>query len=231
MNSLLLAAAAGVSASSVANAVVLADASSDTGSYVFTGAPYPDSPAISVSQYYGASSGMYASHFFFGLVEFDVSSLLVAGDKYLSMQASAYTDGSYGGTVSETGTQTVNVGIMPASFADYQSSGDRLTWFNDNILSLTPIGQMTFTDSGVTSLDVTAAVNDWISGSTSNYGFVFWKTDAGEVQLVSSDASSGYAPALTSNAIPEPETFGAIAGFLVFGLAVSRRRVFRNRAS
>ncbi|MBC2601515.1 hypothetical protein [Puniceicoccus vermicola] len=220
--SLLLAAATGLAASSAANAVVLADADFDTYSYVFMGTNNTGAPTVNVSQYSGAG------HFTFGVISFDVSELSVSGDKYLSLQASGYPDGSMGPGSVPIGTGTVNVGVLGESYSDYLDSGDKLAWFNSNVLTLTPVGEMTFTNGGVSSMDVTSSVNDWIDSGSSNYGFVFWTTDNAGVQIVSSDATSGYTPALTSSAVPEPETFGAIAGALALGLAVCRRRTSKS---
>lgn len=208
-----------------ANAAVLAQPSLDTYSYVFAGTNNDLNATINVSQYNGGG------HFTFGLVEYDVSSLSTAGSKHLLMRASGYTDGSQGATPTTSGSYTVNVGLMPAAFSDYLSSPSdagppppgtgKLPWFDSNILPLTPIGTLSFNDQFVSSLDVTTAVNDWISGATDNYGFVFWNTaDAGSVQI-SSDAGA-YSPNL--NSVPEPETYALMGGIAALGLALYRRR-------
>ena len=225
--SLLLAIVSTGAIATAAQAVVLETADFDTYSYVFLGNNNTSAETVNVSQYNGGG------HFTFGVISFDTSGLSTSGDKYLSMQASEYSDGSQGATYFPTGTLTVNVGIMPASFQDYMDSPSdsgppppgtgKLPWFNANILGLTPIGQMTFVNQEVTSLDVTSAVNDWITGSTDNYGFVFWTTNPGDVRLVSSDASSGYAPALTTEAVPEPDLYSAIFGIAALGLVIRRR--------
>lgn len=220
--SLLLAAATGLAASSVANAVVLADANFDTYSYVFMGTNSDTNPELKVSQ--ENPSG----HFMFSVVTFDVSSLSTSGDKYLSLQATGYSDGSLGATMDPVGSGSINVGVLTADYSDYLVAADKYAWFSANVATLSAT-TMSFTNSEVSSLDVTASVNNWITGASSNYGFVFWKEDAGQINLASSQASSGYTPALTSSAIPEPETFGALAGILALGMAIARRRVSPSR--
>lgn len=214
--SLLLAIVSAGAVASSAQAVTLATADFDTYSYVFAGTNNTGGTSVNTSQY--NPSG----HFTFGLISFDVSGLSSTGDKYLSLQ-SGYTDGSPGAPVSTTGSAVINVGVLTEDYSDYLASGDKVAWFNANVLSL-PSTSMSFTDSNVSSLNVTTEVNNWISGSADNYGFVFWKTTAGQANIVSSDATSGYSPKLTTEAVPEPGAFAAIAGVLALGVVANRRK-------
>lgn len=216
----LLAASACMAALS-SHAAPLATASFDSDSYVFASTNNLGDPFITVSAYSGAG------HFNFGVVEFDVSGLSTTGDKYLTLEAVNYTDGSLGALPQPTGTATVHVGLMPTSWSNYLGQADKLSWFNTNILTMPSVGDFVFTNQQVRQLDVTGVVNDWILNNTTNNGFALWMTSGGLVDLTSSDAPGGTLPTLDS--VPEPSWAALGIGLPVLALAL--RRLLRKRGS
>lgn len=89
------------------------------------------------------------------------------------------------------------------------------------------------------SWDVTAIVNDWITGEALNYGLRLERTDQLNAFLYFSAAdgvwldNALFAPRLTLTpaslaAVPEPSTYGAVGAVILIGLAV-RVRFRRQR--
>lgn len=69
-----------------------------------------------------------------------------------------------------------------------------------------------------------ATVQSWIDSPSSNYGIGI-VTTAGTPGIVEFSSSTGGNPAtLSFSAVPEPSTYAAIAGGLMLGVAVLRRR-------
>ena len=208
-------------------AATLATPDFDTDSYIFFGTNNAFDPQITLGE---SLQGAPQYHFNFGIINFDVSSLITTGDKFLSLSAVEYITltpnpgGPPTTSASPTGTATVHIVALGDSFANYQSAADKQAWYDTYVQngSVSVVGTINFTDQGTEYLDVTDEVNAWINDGSSNYGFALFST-SGDIEL----ASSTYAddvnlrPALVDT-VPEPS--GALLVGLGSLLLLSRRQ-------
>ncbi len=201
-------------ASSQAQAAVLATPTFDTDSYIFVGnlSNNQSDPQITIGQSQQAA-GQY--HFNFAVIEFDVSSLNTAGDKFLRLSALDYVTGQPPAlTHSSTGSATVQLVELDETFAQYLASGDPTGWYDTHVQnpSVTPVGTFSFTDLSTEYVDVTDTVNGWINDSTTNKGFaLFANGGTGGIELGSMTyGTESLRPALV-DAVPEPSSSAMLA--------------------
>lgn len=195
-------------------AAVLANPTFDTDSYIFTGSNQQFDPQITIGQSLQGTPGH--PHFNFGVIEFDVSSLNTAGDKFLRLSALDYVVGQPGSqTHSPTGNATVQLVALDETFAQYLASGNFQAWYDTHVQNpgVTPVGTFNFTDLSTEYVDVTATVNGWINDSTTNKGFALFQTaGSGNVELASMTypTDENLRPALV-DVVPEPSSSAMLA--------------------
>lgn len=203
-------------------AATLANPNFDTDSYIFMGTSAETDPQITLGESLQGTPSH--PHFNFGVVSFDVSSLSTSGDKFLSLSSIEYGSTFGGGSLTPTGSATVQVVALGDSFANFQAAADKTTWYDTYVQSgtATVIGTFNFTDQSTEYVDVTDVVNGWISDGNSNYGFALFST-SGAVELASSTYSddTSLQPALV-DAVPEPS--GAVLAGIGSLLLLLRRQ-------
>lgn len=179
--------------------------------------------------------------FRFVVIQFDVSTLTLGTPKILTV---------YDGSTSSSVTASVSALQAPVPDTDGGADGDfadilgpadtqdypamqaaaaeRRQWFNTNVSGQTTVATLSFaannspTAPPPTSVDVTAIVDAWISGTQPNYGFALYSPSRG----IGVNTTSRFFPELTPTLTQVPET-GSAALTLLAGattLAVRRRR-------
>lgn len=176
----------------------------DVDSYMFVGLNSNSEWGLSVSQDYSEGIvGNNNAHFIFANIQFgDLSGLKTkaqgGGDKFLRLS-----------TYNFPGPSTIAVSIAKADIEADDGTGypsplfigngglqgtntDRLRWYMNNIKGdnatyggyaggAPHVGVFQINAAGTNQLDVTAAVDSWISGERPNFGFGIWSAaDAGE---------------------------------------------------
>lgn len=213
------------------HATNLATAQADTDSYVFVGTNNTFSTEVSVGAHIpGVATA--DSHFNFGVLEFDVTGLSASGDKFLTLENEVFIEAvSIPGNPipqfvpSATGNATLRVVALAADYSTYPALGsgvftDRRTWYDDNLYSQDVVGSAVVTDTGVFSIDVSDAVNNWIDDPSSNFGFGLI-VEAGGSGLELGAIEGGNPALLTSVAVPEPTSLALLG---LGGLLMARRR-------
>lgn len=209
------------------HAAVLANPDFDADSYIEFGTNNAFDPVLTI----GASQRPGSGHFNFGVVTFDTSSMSAAGDKFLSLSAVEYISTSpnpSGGrpitTTSTTGAAVVHVVALGDNYNNYLSAADKVAWYDANVQNagVTVLGTMNFINESTGNIDVTSAVNGWISNAASNNGFAIFST-SGNVELASvTNTNAALRPALL-DAVPEPSSI------LLLGLASCLSLTLRKR--
>jgi hypothetical protein len=187
-----------------ANADKIVPATYDVDSYMFVGLNSNAEWGLSVSTDYSLGEvGQNNAHFIFANIQFgDLSSLKTkaagGGDKFLELA-----------TYNFPGPSTIAVSIAKADIEADNGTGypsplfigngfltgtntDRLRWYMANIKGdnaayggyaggAPHVGVLQINAAGTHRLDVTTAVDSWISGERPNFGFGIWSAaDAGE---------------------------------------------------
>ncbi len=193
-------------------AIILANPSFDTDSYIFVGTNNQFHPQITIGQSQQAA-GQY--HFNFAVIEFDVSSLNTSGDKFLRLSVLDYVTGQPPSqTHSSTGNAALQLVALDETFAQYQASGNTAAWYDTHVQNagVTPVGTFNFTNLSTEYVDVTDTVNGWINDSTTNKGFALFQTSgSGNVELGSMTyGTESLRPAIV-DAVPEPSSSTMLA--------------------
>lgn len=187
--------AAGMAAQ-IARAETILPATYDVDSYMFLGLNTNAERGLTLTEDY--SAGVVAAnnaHFIFTVIKFgDLSGLSTkaagGGDKFLRLATDTFP-----------GPANVAVSIAKADINAGNATGypsplfpgnpfnglntDRLRWYMNNIKGDDPayggyaggaphVGVINFSAPGTYQIDVTAAVDSWISGARPNYGFGLW---------------------------------------------------------
>jgi len=178
----------------------------------------------------------YNGHFNFAAVRFDnLSSFTLAEKKYLQLTLKDFktpqaVDPSYQGPPNysylSTGSFQLGIYALSSVFSESQNA-DLTVWYPANFSSTSKIGEFTMTSAGVYQVDVTSAVDSWISASSTNFGFglvgISSAPQATTARFYSME-SAGFGPAL----IPEPETSSLFVLALASLLCLRSRRHARN---
>ena len=175
----------------------------------------------------------YNGHFNFAGVKFsDLSSLSSAGSKFLQLNLKDFktpgsVDPGYQGppqySYLTTGNFNLAVVALGADFSESQTA-TLSTWYQSNLFGKARLAEVTLSQAGLVSIDVTSAVNDWILNPASNFGFGLVGTTSSPLattaRFYSMEAAGNLGPVL----IPEPATGSLLALGCAVGLANRRRR-------
>lgn len=228
MKTIFIATAAAVTLTAATHAATLASPDIDSDSYLFIGTNNQFDPQISL----GESNP--AGHFNWGYIHFDTTTLVTSGEKHLTLSAIEYATLSGGETgpptttILSSGSATVQLVALGATYDDYLASGDKKTWYDENVQNagVSILGTFNFIDESTLSIDVTDTVNKWINGSSDNDGFAIFST-SGNVELGSvTYTDPALRPSLSDTAITAvPEPSAAILSALgLFAFTIYRRR-------
>lgn len=184
-----------------------------------------------------ASAVAATNTFFFAYLKFDVGALTPGEPKTLSLTPTGPTAAALrlvvlGAPIADTdGTADGDFRDIPTA-NNAENNALRRAWFDTNVAgqSLVTLYEL----SGVTTMDVTAAVDAWINGTVPNYGFALFTTAADAREGNSSNGvftseyadpdtpgSAAFRPTLTQVQVPEP---GATSLAALTGLALLGRR-------
>ena len=193
-----------------------------------------NSGTFHVGQHILNTSPTYNGHFNFGAVVFqDLTSFSSPGSKFLQLNVKDFktpvaVDPGYQGppqySYLNTGNFRLAVVTLAADFTETAATADLPGWYQSNLYARPRLAEIDITSAGVLQVDVTAAVDGWISTPSTNFGFGFVGLDstptASTLRFYSMEAAGGVGPVL----IPEPGT----GTLLLFGLAgaMSMRRRF-----
>jgi hypothetical protein len=188
-----------------------------------------------VGQHILNTNPTYNGHFNFGAVLFqDLSSLSLGSGKYLQLNVRDFktpvaVDPSYQGpplySYLTTGNFRLAVVALSADFSETAVTADLPGWYQTHLYSRPRVAELDIANAGIFQVDVTGAVDNWISTPSTNFGFGLIGLDstptASTLRFYSMEATNGLGPAL----IPEPGT----GSLLLAGLAsvLSLRRRFR----
>lgn len=193
-----------------------------------------NSGTFHVGQHFLATNPTYDGHFNFGAVLFnDLSSFSAAGPKILSLNVkdfktpAAVVPGYQGPPLYNylsTGNFRLAVVALTADFTETAITADLPGWYQTHLFSRPRIAQVDVTTSGIFQIDVTGAVNSWISAPQTNFGFgligVASTPEASTLRLYSMESAGNFGPVL----IPEP---GSSA---LFSVGIGLFLMFRRRA-
>lgn len=191
-----------------------------------------NSGTFHVGQHFLATNPTYDGHFNFGAVRFDdLSSFSGAGPKVLSLHVrdfktpAAVVPGYQGPPLYNylsTGNFRLALVALTADFTETAITADLAGWYQTHLFSRPRIAQIDVTTSGIFQVDVTGAVDGWISAPATNFGFgligVASTPEASTLRFYSVESLGNFGPAL----IPEPGT-GAML-LVGFGALLLRRR-------
>ena len=188
-----------------------------------------------VGQHILNTNPTYNGHFNFGAVLFqDLSSFSLGSGKYLQLNVRDFktpvaVDPSYQGpplySYLTTGNFRLAVVALSADFSETAVTADLPGWYQTHLYSRPRVAELDIATAGIFQVDVTGAVDNWISATSTNFGFGLIGLDstptASTLRLYSMEAAGGLGPVL----IPEPGT----GSLLLIGLAgaMSIRRRFR----
>ena len=178
----------------------------DTDSYLFIGTNNQGDSQITLGETQRPGTG----HFNFGVLEFDVTSLMSSGQKFLDLNAVEYVTliGGNGGIptsqVGPTGAATVQLIALGDSFLNYQSAPNKIAWYDTYVqgAGANVVGTYNFSNEGVVSVNVTSVVNSWLTDSSTNMGFALYSS-SGNLELASSTYSD---PSLAPRVRVEADT-------------------------
>lgn len=163
----------------------------------------------------------YQNHFNFAAVKFDLAGFSSGATSYLQLNLMRFrvpgvVDPNYQGPPSYsyfTNGYSFNLKVvaLDADFSDIDSLGvnDLPQWYQTHLWNRPTIGTMTFNSAGSILLDVSSAVEAWLTNPISNYGFGLVGSSGSAQGLTAQFYSSDYAtdpskgPALIQNA-PAP---------------------------
>ena len=175
----------------------------------------------------------YDGHFNFAGIEFsDLSGLSAAGSKFLQLNLKDFktprviVPGYQGPPQYDylaTGSFRLAVVALGADFSESQTVDPLSAWYQSNLFGRARVAEVDLTQAGQVQIDVTSAVNDWITNPTTNFGFglvgITSSPLATTARFYSMEAAGNLGPVL----IPEP----AVGSLLAFSSAVAlvnRRR-------
>jgi hypothetical protein len=175
----------------------------------------------------------YDGHFNFAGIEFsNLSGLSAAGSKFLQLNLKdfktprAIVPGYQGPPQYDylaTGSFRLAVVALGADFSESQMVDPLSAWYQSNLFGRARVAEVDLTQAGQVQIDVTSAVNDWITNPTTNFGFglvgITSSPLATTARFYSMEAAGNLGPVL----IPEP----AVGSLLAFSSAVAlvnRRR-------
>lgn len=177
----------------------------------------------------------YNGHFNFAGVKFsDLSGLSNSGSKFLQLNLKDFktplaVDPGYQGppqySYLTTGDFKLAVVALGADFSESESA-TLSTWYESNLFGKARLAEVTLSQAGLVSIDVTSAVNDWISNPASNFGFGLVGTTSSPLATTARFYSMEAAGNLGTVLIPEP-TVGSLLTF-VFTVALTNRRRRRS---
>jgi hypothetical protein len=178
----------------------------DTDSYLFIGTNNQGDSQITLGETQRPGTG----HFNFGVLEFDVTSLMSSGQKFLDLNAVEYVTliGGNGGIptsqVGPTGAATVQLIALGDSFLNYQSAPNKIAWYDTYVqgAGANVVGTYNFSNQGVVSVNVTSVVNSWLTDSSTNMGFALYSS-SGNLELASTTYSD---PSLAPRVRVEADT-------------------------
>lgn len=188
-----------------ADAGVLATPSFDADSYIFMKTNNEYDPNITVGESQQGTGGH--PHFNYGLMQFDVTSIAIEGDKFLRLSVIGYKDGSQGSAITPTGTSIVQLVALNAPISSYFGPGSGQDWYDTHVQNpgVTVIGTYSFTNQDTLYVDVTATVNAWINSSSNNYGFALYSIQNAVELGSANNTNAALTPALVDDA-PVPQT-------------------------
>jgi len=192
-----------------------------------------NSGTFHVGQHFLATNPTYNGHFNFGAVRFeDLSSFSAAEPKFLSLNVKDFKTPAtvvpgYQGpplyNYLSTGNFRLAVVVLTADFTETSITADLPGWYQTHLFSRPQIAQVDVTTSGIFQIDVTGAVDDWISSPQTNFGFgligVASTPEASTLRFYSMESVENFGPAL----IPEPGA-GAMLSIGLGALLLRRRR-------
>jgi len=192
-----------------------------------------NSGTFHVGQHFLATNPTYDGHFNFGAVRFDnLSSFAIGGPKLLSLQVkdfkipAAVVPGYQGPPLYNylsTGNFRLAVVALTADFTETAATANLSAWYQTHLFSRPRIAEVEVTTSGIFQIDVTGAVDGWISAPQTNFGFgligVASTPEASTLRIYSMESAGNFGPVL----IPEPGS-SALFSFGIGILLMFRRR-------
>lgn len=177
----------------------------------------------------------YDGHFNFAGIKFsNLSGLSIAGSKFLQLNLKDFkTPGAivpgYQGPPPydylATGSFRLAVVALGAEFSESETA-TLPTWYQSNLFGRARVAEVDLTQAGQVQIDVTSAVNTWITNPTTNFGFgLVGLTSlplATTARFYSLEAAGNLGPVL----IPEP----AVGSLLAFGFAMALANRRRRRS-
>ena len=192
-----------------------------------------NSGTFHVGQHILGGNSVYDGHFNFACVRFaDLSEFSPGDKKYLSLNVKDFktpvtVDPSYQGppqySYLSTGNFRLAIVALTADFTETETVANLPGWYDTNLYSRPKIAEISVTNAGIFQVDVTAAVDSWISLPATNFGFGLVGTDstpmASTLRFFSMESTGGFGPVL----IPEP-SIGALWGAGCAFLVLIRRK-------
>lgn len=193
-----------------------------------------NSGTFHVGQHFLATNPTYDGHFNFGAVLFsDLSSFSAGGPKALSLNVkdfktpAAVVPGYQGPPLYNylsTGNFRLAVVALTADFTETAITADLPGWYQTHLFSRPRIAEVDVTTFGIFQIDVTGAVDGWISAPQTNFGFgligVASTPEASTLRFYSIESAGNFGPVL----IPEPGSSALLS------LGMGALLLFRRRA-